>query len=63
MKIDVNTGLQLLTALLTQANQLAVAVKTARAQGREDLTDEEVDSFVGSDDAARAKLQAQIDAL
>lgn len=63
MKIDVNTALQLLTALLTQANSLAASVRQARSEGREDLTEAEVDAFVAKDDASRAKLQSQIDSL
>lgn len=61
MKIDV--ALALLTALLREGIALSNAINTARAQGRDDLTDDEVDSFAGRDDQARDRLQAKIDAL
>lgn len=63
MKIDINTALQLLTVALTQANSLAASIRTARAEGRDDLTEAEVDDYVGKDDAARDRLQDKIDAI
>lgn len=61
MKVDV--AVALLIALLQEANKLGAAINAARADGRDDLTDAEVDEFAGRDDAARARLQAKIDAL
>lgn len=61
MKVDV--AVALLIALLQEANRLGAAINAARADGRDDLTDAEVDEFAGRDDAARARLQAKIDAL
>lgn len=61
MKVDV--AVALLIALLQEANKLGAAISAARADGRDDLTDAEVDEFAGRDDAARARLQAKIDAL
>lgn len=63
MKIDINTALQLLTVALAQANSLAASIRTARAEGREDLNEAEVDDYVGKDDAARDRLQDKIDAI
>lgn len=61
MKID--QALALLAALLREGIALSNAINNARAAGRDDLTDDEVASFAGRDDAARARLQAKIDAL
>ena len=61
MKID--QALALLAALLREGIALSNAINSARAAGRDDLTDDEVASFAGRDDAARARLQAKIDAL
>lgn len=61
--IDINVALALLTALLREADALGRAIRAAREQGRDDLSDEEVASFAGRDDAARARLQAKIDSL
>lgn len=59
MKIDV--ALQLLIALMTQAQTLGNAIRNARAEGRDDLTDAELQTFRSADDDARARLQAEID--
>lgn len=61
MKIDV--ALSLLIALLREAQELSTVVARAKAEGREDLTDDEVAAFAGRDDAARTRLQAKIEAL
>lgn len=61
MKVD--TAVALLIALLREANALGASIKAARDEGRDDLTDAEVDEFAGRDDAARARLQAKIDTL
>ena len=61
--MEVDVAVALLIALLQEANRLGAAINAARADGRDDLTDAEVDEFAGRDDAARARLQAKIDAL
>lgn len=61
MKVD--EALRLLILLTQQANSIAAAVGKARKEGRDDLTDAELDTFVEKDDDARARLQAKIDAL
>jgi hypothetical protein len=61
--VSVNNAISLLIILLDQASKLGAAISAARAEGRTDLTDAEVDAFAGSDDAARARLQGKIDAL
>lgn len=61
--MDLTTALSLLVALLGQANKLGELIRNARAEGRTDLTEEELDSLAGADDDARARLQALIDAL
>lgn len=52
----------LLIALLNQANALGNLIRNARAEGR-DITDEELDGLAAGDDAARARLQAEIDKI
>lgn len=61
--MNVATALSLLIAMLHEANALGAAIRQARAEGRQDLTDDEVATFAGRDDAARAKLQDKINAL
>lgn len=61
--MNVTIALQLLIAGLQEAQNLGNAIARAKAEGREDLTDEEVATFAGADDAAKARLQAKIDAL
>lgn len=61
--MDLTTALTLLISLLGQANRLGELIRAARAEGREDLTEEELNELVGADDAARARLQALIDSL
>ena len=57
-------ALRLLILLTTQANALATSIRTARAEGRDDLTDAELQSaFIDKDDASRASLQEKIDAI
>lgn len=38
------------------------AIGVAHAEGREDLTDDELGEFVAADDAARARLETKITA-
>jgi hypothetical protein len=61
--MNVGTALLYLIALTKEISALAAAINKAESEGRKDLTDEEVASFAGRDDAARARLQAKIDAL
>lgn len=61
MKVDV--AIALLGALLREAIALNAAITAAHAEGRDDLTDSEVEGFAGRDDAARARLQEKIDSL
>lgn len=53
---------QLLLQGLTQIQQYGALLAKMHAEGRSDLTDEEVLSVAAADDAARARLQALIDA-
>lgn len=59
MKIEL--ALQLLLAMLNQVGTLGAAIRKAREEGRDDLTDEELKPFRDADDEARARLQAEID--
>jgi len=59
MKADL--AIQILLALINQAGVLGAAINKARAEGRDDLTDEELQSFRDADDASRLRLQAAID--
>lgn len=52
---------QLLLEITKQAQGFAGLLAKAQAEGR-DVTDEELNSLVSADDAARARLQALIDA-
>lgn len=50
---------QLLIQLLSQAQSIGQLLRTARAEDR-DVTDEELDTLAGNDDAVRAALDAEI---
>lgn len=52
---------QLLLQAATQVQQFGALLAKAHAEGR-DVTDVELDALVSADDAARARLQALIDA-
>lgn len=43
-------------SLITQGKQLASAINKARAEGRTDLSDAEVDTFAALDDAAKKRV-------
>lgn len=58
MNAEVAVGL--LIQLLGQANNLGALINKARIEKR-DITDAELDGLAGGDDAARARLQAEID--
>lgn len=61
--MNVTIALQLLIAGLQEAQALGNAIAKAQAEGRQDLTDEEVASFAGTAHDSAARLQAKIDAL
>lgn len=61
--MDVNLALQLLLALIAQADKIGAALRKAKEEGREDLTEEEVRGFAGQDDAARERLKRLIDSI
>jgi hypothetical protein len=61
--MDAVTALNLLAAMLREAAALSTAINKARAEGRDNLTSEEVDAFAGRAVDSRARLQARIDAL
>jgi hypothetical protein len=52
---------QLLLQATTQVQQLGALLAKAHAEGR-DVTDDELNALVAADDAAKARLQALIDA-
>lgn len=52
---------QLLIQALTQAQAFSAVLAKAHTEGR-DVTDEELDELAAKDDAARLRLQQQIDA-
>lgn len=56
-------ALALMIVLTRELNALAVAYKSARDAGRDDLTDEEVSTFSVRADSSLQNLQAKIDAL
>lgn len=53
--------LQLVISLLEQMNAVALTLRTAAVEGR-DVSDAEIAAALSADDAAKAKLQAAIDA-
>jgi hypothetical protein len=56
-------ALPLIVALTRELNALAIAYKTARDEGRDELTDQEVETFSVRADASLQNLQAKIDAV
>lgn len=58
MKTEV--ALQILLALIGQVGQLGAAINKARAEGRDDLTTEELQAFRDRDDDVAAKLDQAI---
>ncbi len=54
-------ALTLLIAALNHAAEIGALISKARLEGR-DISDAELDTLVAADAAARAKLQAAIDA-
>lgn len=60
--MNVNTAIDLLLTLSLQAARISELIRTIRAEGRETFTKEELALLRAEDDAARARLQAAIDA-
>lgn len=56
-------ALALMIVLTRELNALAVAYKTARDEGRDELTDQEVETFSVRADASLSDLQSKIDSL
>lgn len=56
---NLSIALDLALQLTTRMDELVTLFKAASSEGR-DLTDEELDSFVAADDAARGRLVAAI---
>jgi len=56
-------ALALMIALTRELNALAVAYKSARDAGRDELTDEEVNTFSVRADTSLSDLQSKIDSL
>lgn len=61
MKITVGQAINAAILAMTNAQQIMSAVRSAQAQGRDELTDEEVALFRANDDASREELQSEID--
>lgn len=55
-------GITLLLELIEQSAAVSAAIRRARAEGRDDLTPEELAAFVSRSDAARQKLVDAINA-
>lgn len=53
-------AIELALQLIDAAARLGQLVRQARAEGREDLTDDELQAVVADNDAARAQLVAAI---
>lgn len=53
-------ALELLIALLSQGQRISQIVKTAQAEGRETLTDDEKAQVKGDLDSAIARLEAAV---
>lgn len=58
---NVSLAIELLIAIVNQAQKIGAALQTAKNENR-DLTAEEIAVFVGADDAAKKALQDAIDA-
>lgn len=60
--MNVATGLDLLVSLAEQAYRLSEMLRQAQAEGREGLTDAEVEQLALENTDARQRLQDAIDA-
>lgn len=59
---SIAAGIGLLLELIEQTAQVSNAIKKARAEGRDDLSPEELAEFVARSDAGRQKLVDAINA-
>ena len=59
--MNILAALALAQKIFATGSKLIDAVKKAREEGRDDLSDEELQPFKQADDAARAELQSEID--
>lgn len=60
--MNVAAALELLLQLAGTAGQVSALIARARAEGRTEISEEDLASVVGADDAARARLVAAIEA-
>lgn len=60
--MSVTAALELLLALLARTQEISILIAKLNAEGRTTLTDEEWAVIVASDDQARSRLQALIEA-
>ena len=60
--MNVATGLDLLVSLTEQAMRLSAMLRQAKAEGREGLTDSEVEQLALENTEARQRLQDAIEA-
>jgi len=58
--MDILTALALLERGMLSLGRLAAAIKTARSEGRDELTAAELSEFRQRDDASRKKLEEAI---
>jgi len=59
MKIAI--ALELAVQLLTQLNQISALITKAQGEGRDTLTDDELENIITVDDGARGALQVAIE--
>jgi len=59
--MNVAAALELLVQLAQAAAQLSAVIGRAHAEGRDDISEEDIDAVVGADTAARARLVAAIE--
>lgn len=59
---SIAAGIGLLLELIEQTAQVSAAIKKARAEGRDDLSPEELAEFVARSDTGRQKLVDAINA-
>lgn len=54
-------AIDLLLTLITQAQRVSTVIATARAEGRDTLSDDDIEELELANDQARAELEAAID--
>lgn len=59
MKIAI--ALELAVQLLSQLTHISALIQKAQAEGRDTLTDDELDAVITTDDAARGALESAIE--